>query len=218
MTDIRSEGDRCILNRRRLLGLTGAAAVAALLPGGGARAAQQCSDYDWQGVQYCTAGIPSRIAGQSALPQHQSQWCWAACISMIFGYYNRPVHQERVVRETFGRIVDMPANPLQILSAVNRPWTDERGKPFRGYGEPLRVDPTLAARYMAQEKPLIIGTMGHAMVLTALSWAQDRRGQQQLTGLVVRDPWIGGQRRELSGQEIQSAMFLAHVDIRHAAN
>ena len=213
MSNNGSQTDRPNMTRRRLLGLTGAAAVAALLPRGGAQAAQQCAEFDWQGIQQCMAGIPSQIAGQSALPQYQSQWCWAACISMIFGYYNRPVRQERIVQEAFGRIVDMPANPRQILSAVNRPWTDERGKPFRGHGQDLPIDPNLAARYMAQEKPLIIGTLGHAMVLTALSWAQDQRGQQQLTGLVVRDPAFGGQRRELSGQEIQSTMFLAHVDI-----
>lgn len=214
MTGNPMQPDGIGLSRRHLLGLAGTAAIAACLPAaGGARAAQQCTDFDWQGIQYCTAGIPSQIAGQAALPQFQSQWCWAACISMIFGYYNRPVRQERVVQETFGRIIDMPANPLQILSAVNRPWTDERGKPFTGYGAALPIDPILAGRYMAQEKPLIIGTIGHAMVLTALNWAQDRNGNQELRGLVVRDPAIGGQRRELSGQEIFSTMFLAHVDI-----
>ena len=213
MTDLRHQNDRPNLNRRRLLGLTGAAAVAALLPRGMARAAEQCTDFDWQGIQQCMAGIPSQIAGQSALPQYQSQWCWAACISMIFGYYNRPVRQERIVQEAYGRIVDMPADPVQILSAVNRPWRDDHGKPFQGRGEALPIDPSLAKRYMANEKPLIIGTLGHAMVLTALSWAQDKGGQQQLTGMVVRDPWIGGDRRELSGQEIHSTMFLAHVDV-----
>ena len=202
------------LNRRRLLGLTGACAVAALLPGSGdARAVELCTEFDPRGIRYCHVGIPTPVVGQSALPQYQSQWCWAACISMIFDYYNRPVRQERVVQETFGAIVDMPANPLQILTAVNRDWVDEHGKPFRGYGEALTIDPVLSARYLREERPLIIGSLGHATVLTALSWAQDTMGRQELAGMVVRDPAMGGQRRAFSGQEVWSTMFLAHVAV-----
>ncbi len=212
MTGVQASHGPANLNRRRLLGLTGAAAVAAMLPvAGGARAAQQCSGFDQWGIQYCQVGIPTPVVGQSALPQYQSQWCWAACISMIFDYYERPVRQERVVQETFGRIVDMPANPLQILTAVNRDWRDEHGKPFRGFAQALPIDPVIAARYLRDEQPLIIGSLGHATVLTALTWAEDTAGRQELTGMVVRDPAMGGQRREFTGQEIWSTMFLAHV-------
>ena len=218
MTDGHEPGDLggrdgADLGRRRLLTLAGAAVAVGLPITGGARAAQHCTEFDPWGIRFCTVGIPTPLVGQSALPQFQSQWCWAACISMIFDYYDRPVRQERVVLETFGAIVDMPANPLQILTAINRDWRDEHGRSFRGYGQALPIDPVVADRYLRDERPLIIGSLGHATVLTALSWAQDTAGRQELVGIVVRDPALGGQRREYSGQEVWSTMFLAHVAV-----
>ena len=202
------------LTRRRMLAGGGAAALAAtttLLAPSRGETAVHCTPFDWQGVQFCEAGIPSNIAGQSARPQYQSQWCWAACIAMIFSYYGHPVRQERIVSETFGSIVNMPAHPMHILSAVNRPWVDDNRRGFRSQGQALLIDAEVAAQHLIDEHPLIIGSLGHATVLTAMSWAQDTMGRQELTGLVVRDPWYGGQRRQLSGQEIYATDFLALV-------
>ncbi len=201
--------------RRRWLALGAGALAATMLPGRGA-AALRCTPFDGQGRQFCEAGIPSPIAGLAARPQYRSQWCWAACIAMIFDYYGHPVPQDRIVAETFGSIADMPADAGQILAAVNRPWVDAQGRPFRSAGRALPVDAERARRHLIDEEPLIIGSLGHATVLTAMSWQQDVAGRQALTGIVVRDPWFGGRRRPLSGPEIWSTDFLAWVGTRGA--
>ena len=203
-----------LVGRRRLL--AGAGAVLATLAAGRSAAAVRCTPFDRQGWQLCEGGIPSTLAGQSARPQYRSQWCWAACISMVFGYYGHPVSQDRIVGETFGSVVDMPADTGQILAAVNRPWTDDRRRPFQAVGRALPIDAQRAARHLIDEQPLIIGSLGHATVLTAMNWRQAVDGRQALTAVVVRDPWQGGRRRLLSGPEVWATDFLALVVARGA--
>ena len=60
-------------------------------------------------VEMCTAGIPS-ISFKQAY-QEMNEWCWAACISMVFDFYGHPVDQKRIVQETWGVVTDMPALP-----------------------------------------------------------------------------------------------------------
>ncbi|HVN04880.1 MAG TPA: hypothetical protein VMT86_10710, partial [Bryobacteraceae bacterium] len=66
---------------------------------------------------------------------------------------------------------------------------------------------------LAVGMPLIIGSMGHAMVLTAVSYNRAPNSQGQVTGAVVRDPWPGRGRRMLSGQEAAAAMLLARIRV-----
>lgn len=61
--------------------------------------------------------------------------------------------------------------------------------------------------------PLIIGSMGHAMVLTAVAYNRALSSQGQVTGAIVRDPWPGRGRRELSGVEVAATMLLARVRV-----
>ena len=42
---------------------------------------------------------------------------------------NRPQH--RIVGETWGAIVNLPASPMQILMDLNRTWIDEHGRSFQ---------------------------------------------------------------------------------------
>ncbi len=199
-------------SRRRMLGLAGGAALGVLAPGSAALAAKRCSTVNTSGLQFCEVGIPSDMLGQSVFGQELSQWCWAACISMIFHYHHHPVAQERIVAETFGNIVNMPANAEQILGAVNRGWVDDKGNRFESVGMPLPIDPNIASGYLQREQPLIIGSVGHATVLTALSWTESY-GSVQLNSLTVRDPAMGGRRRQLSGQEAVLTSFLAFVGV-----
>lgn len=87
------------------------------------------------GRQGCIVGIPTdrinRIAAITGTSQEQSEWCWAASISMLFGYYGHPVSQEQIVRQAFGQLVNMPGSPALISQALNREWVDTRGKHFR---------------------------------------------------------------------------------------
>lgn len=146
--------------------------------------------------------------------QQASEWCWAACIQMVFAYWGHPVTQQEIVRETWGGIANMPAQPTDIIRDLNRDWTDRNGRAFTVESDVFSANGATAARDLANEMPLIIGSMGHAMVLTAVSYNRAPNGQGQVTGAIVRDPWPGrGGRRPLSPLEAAAEMLLARIRI-----
>ena len=205
------------LDRRQLL--RGIGAGSALLGVGlatPAAAEQVCNAFDNTGMQQCEAGISRDVASATAAAvgsQDLNQWCWAACIEMVFRFHGFHVPQERVVTETWGQIVNMPAWPEQILDNLNRPWRDEQGRPFAVEADAYTANEYTAAQDLAANKPLIIGTMGHAMVLTSILYVRDHKGNGEVTGAVVRDPWPGVGRRQLSGMEWHGRAFLARVRV-----
>lgn len=181
-----------------------------------AHARLRCTPFDLRGLQQCEAGIDSRIAGVTAASvggQYLSQWCWAACIEMVFRYYGYRVSQVRIVRDTWGGIVNLPGYPGQILANLNRTWIDDRGRRFGVSGDVYSANPITAAGDLADDMPLIIGTTGHAMVLTSLTYVRDQLGNGEVTAAVVRDPWPGRGRRILSPQEWYGTNFLARIRV-----
>jgi hypothetical protein len=211
-----------MLNRRgffrRLAGSTVAAAGALVARNGLARLA--CGQFTPFGVQTCEVGIDSDLFTVKARDtQHASEWCWAASIEMVFRYYGHNVPQERIVQETWGSIVNLPAtSPLVILRDLNRSWVDDDGMSFRVSGTSYGANPVTAAQDLAADMPLIIGTMGHAMVLTALTYNRDVYGRGVVTSAIVRDPWpypgLRDGRRVLSPQEWFSTSFLARIRVQ----
>jgi hypothetical protein len=200
-------------HRRRWLRAAGAAMVAAPLP---AAARLACGPFVPPGVQQCEAGIDSRLAHVTAAAvggQHLSQWCWAACLEMVFRYYGFAVPQARIVRDTWGAIVNLPAAPVQILANLNRPWIDDTGRAFGVAGDAFSANPVTAAHDLAQDMPLIIGTTGHAMVLTAVTYLRDVYGNGEVKAAVVRDPWPGRGRRVLTAREWYATSFLARIRV-----
>jgi ABC-type bacteriocin/lantibiotic exporter with double-glycine peptidase domain len=145
--------------------------------------------------------------------QEHSKWCWAACIEMVFTYWGHPIDQEEIVQRTWGRIVDMPAQPYQIIAALNRSWIDRDGNRFRSSGDVFSATGATAAQDLARDMPLIVGSFGHAMVLTAIAYNRAPNSQGQVTGAMVRDPWPWNGRRELSAQEAAATMLLARVRV-----
>ena len=181
-----------------------------------ASARLRCSRYDPWGSQQCEAGIDSTLATVTVgavPPQYLSQWCWAACIEMVFRYYGYRVDQTRIVRETFGSIVNFPGNAQQILANLNRPWTDRRGRRFGVTGDVFTAQPSTAAQDLADDMPLIIGTTGHAMVLTSLTYWRTRFGAGDVTDAIVRDPWPGRGRRSLSPEEWYRTNLLVRIRV-----
>jgi hypothetical protein len=203
--------------RRALLrAVAGGAALASLGIATPALAERVCGDYDRSGLQQCEAGIRSELASQFASEvgsQQLDQWCWAACMAMVFNFHGFSVPQERIVAETWGDIVNMPGYPDQILGQLNRPWVDDYGRRFLVEADMGTANEFTAAQDLANDQPLIIGTMGHAMVLTSIAYVRDATGNGEVTGVVVRDPWPGVGRRELAGYEWYNAIFLARIRV-----
>ena len=200
------------MQRRQFLQLATLAAPTLALPGL-LRADQSCGqtvDTPYGPVVRCTAGIRT-IKFQSS-PQLQANWCWAACISMIFGFYGFSVQQSTIVSEIFGQAVDRPGQPSQILHELNKNWTDDRGRQFRSQGDAVSANAFTAVKDLQQNQPLIIGSHGHAMVLTALTGDTIvKTGQYQFVEAIVRDPMVG--LRKLDPQEWNIISFAARVRV-----
>ena len=208
------------MDRRNFLKLGSTSlAIGAIGASNPASAFLNCSAINGNQAQQCEAGISSTLAHISAASvggQHNTQWCWAACIEMVFKYYGFHVPQEAIVQQTWGQIVNLPGQPNHILANLNRPWIDSNNNRFRVTGDSYSANPITAAQDLANNMPLIIGTMGHAMVLTSLQYTRSRWGNGNVTAAIVRDPWPGRGRRVLTAPEWYNTSFLARIRVNQA--
>ncbi len=201
------------MNRRGILGAAVAAGLVELAPET-SEAALLCTPFVPPGLQQCDVGIASAIAAVNAPAQDETEWCWAACIEAVFRYYGHPVPQARIVAETWGTVVNLPADPRKILVDLNRPWIDDFGRSFGVAGDVLTANAITASQDLALNMPLIIGTMGHAMVLTRLQFVRDAMGREDIKAAYVRDPWPGRGFRMLTPQEWYATMFLVRIRVQ----
>lgn len=148
------------------------------------------------------AGLPTHTLQGVVARQHNSQWCWAACIQMVLNYHDVPVSQEQVVQRIYGRQVNAPAPLGHILSAL-RGWAVE-GDGQRVYVSATSYSVTSArvVRDLAYRRPLIAGLVddygnGHAVVLTAVQYHVDQSGNAVLDYAVIRDPWPANPSRQV---------------------
>ncbi|WP_395842103.1 papain-like cysteine protease family protein [Cystobacter fuscus] len=186
-----------------------------LLPVAG-QADLSCEPIGSGGAQRCQSGLSSFRAETISAHQFQqmSQWCWAASISMVFSHYGLSIPQQDIVSQAYGSIMNMPGSPGAIAQSLNRDWRDSRGAMWRVRTSTLNATPPQAAAELAKGRPLIIGTLGHAMVLTALTYDVVPSGAGQVIQATVRDPWpTNGGRRVLSAPEWFSTMLLVQIDV-----
>jgi hypothetical protein len=201
------------LDRREFLVST---AALLMLPTADARAEGTCGPPqcrpDGYCEQACMVGLPSTYVDLVAARQAKSQWCWAACIEMVFAAHGYRLPQQAIVEQTWGSAVDMPGDPSAILAAINRTYVDSEGRRFQAFGDALTANVATAIQDLANRQPLIIGALGHATVLTAITWASNNLGQQLIVSATVRDPWPESpSKRTLSPQEWANVSFAARV-------
>jgi len=188
--------------------------------GTAANAEWSCSQFNWQGVQYCEAGVHiPRFTAQ----QECQNWCWAACIQAVFKYHGRSVEQKKIVERVYSNQGCYTATGPQIISAISGNWRDENGNRFQAYGEPVLdlqhgIWNPFAAQQVALElangNPLINGAVGHATMITAMSYFRDIYGNGRPNSIVVRDPWPSNpNKRYLSAREAQGTFFIARVRV-----
>ena len=161
--------------------------------------------------QVCVSQVDfNQFAAKAAKLQEQSQWCWAASISMLFSYYGHPVSQERIVQAVYGRVVNLPSGPgWNIASQINRNWQDDEGTAFRSYLTAAydfdagvnSLNNAWLVNELDQDRPFIIGTNGHAVVVTAIEFVPTPMGPN-VTSVGVFDPWPGRGARGLTAAEM----------------
>ncbi|MCB9610169.1 MAG: C39 family peptidase [Polyangiaceae bacterium] len=152
------------------------------------------------------------FAQEAYMQQELPQWCWAASVSMIFQYHAHPVSQARIVGETYGSVVDLPADALTIARQLNRCWVDDSGYAFvanltglydgdTGLGSITNAN---IIQELDQDRPLIIANQSHAMILTAIEYHATPTGPY-VTSVGVFDPWPGIGARVLAPEEFYPA-------------
>jgi hypothetical protein len=188
------------VNRRQSIAL-----LSSTLLGAGLKAETAC-----QG-QICTSQVDFKQFAQEAYQtQKASEWCWAACISMIFAFYDHPVSQERIVSQAYGAIVNWPSGSgSNIARQLNRTWKDDNGDPFRSvltaaYDAQAYVhalDNNMMIAELDNDHPIVIGAGGHAMVLAMMQYAHTPLGLN-VGRCGVFDPWPGRGARDLTPPEM----------------
>ena len=63
--------------------------------------------------------------------QLRSEWCWAACVSMICKFHGFNLSQPRIVQQMHGSLINKPGDDKLLTEALNRVWDDDDGKPIR---------------------------------------------------------------------------------------
>lgn len=160
-------------------------------------------------VRTCIASV---AYSSTSVQQHQSYWCWAACMEMVFAYHGHDVPQEKIVTAVYGSLVNLPGQPYTILMGLNREWQDSKGVKFHSYATSLGINPVTIAREMQYNRPVIIGTHHHAMVVTIMNYTGNQYGQLLNLDVWVADPAYGRQR-QLSAQEWMGINFAAIINV-----
>lgn len=217
------------VSRRNFLKRSSAAVVGgavALVASDSAFTAQTCGNYYyWFGDYLRECAVGFKINGVTAR-QHCEQWCWAACIEAAFKLYGYQVPQESIVKKLYGSaaICRASAGP-GIAYAINGKWKDKKGKKFTARAT-VHLDQQFgiydsqalinASRYLAKNVPVIIGALGHATLMTSISWSESGyTGYQQLKEIIVRDPWPSNpNRRVLRAEEFYGTTYMAAVSVK----
>lgn len=221
-----------MLSRRNFLRTV--AAAAAVLPSA-AMSEVRCTQPNFMGVRQCSVGVPGirvRAAGQECI-----YWCWAACIQSVLAMHGCMIGDQRVVvRRLFGDMRCATATGEQIFHATRGHWQDDHGSrfwvepnvlidtdpnPFDPFGRPKVFNPQaimIAANELAEGRPLITGALGHATVMTSMTYAGSAQTGVVIQEIIVRDPYVplghSAVRRQYSPQEAMNLMFLAAVRVR----
>lgn len=173
------------------------------------------------------AGVPGEqfvyfAAAEGQGRQHMQNWCWAACIQMVLNYHGLYVQQEQIVSRVFGGLVDRPAGPTEIMSALQGQWPDSRQRYSEVMADTRNLDPYSVVQDLEYRWPLIVGLQGprggtgHAYVLTAVYYNLMQDGSPLIRAVVLRDPYPGRQSRvEMGIQEfMQRCTFATRVHVK----
>ncbi len=177
--------------------------------GTSAQAKTRCNPVN-QMVARCTSEVDFAKFSSSYAEQEMSQWCWAASVSMLFDYYGHPVSQEKIVQTQYGRITNLPAgNGFTMAKQLNRNWIDDDGNEFSARltaafdpaANVYAMNNLWIINEMDAERPIIVGTQGHAVVMTSITYNRTPQGPVVIA-VGVFDPWPGRGSRSLTPNEM----------------
>lgn len=138
------------------------------------------------------------VAQGTAEHQKQSQWCWAACISMICNWHGYRMSQESIVTRVYKGLVNMPADDKVLTSALNSVWTSDDNRDFRitarVFSPQLGKNDVSNQRIiddLRNDKPLLNGSGTHATVVARVDYVDEIQDQPAVQRVHVIDPFPG---------------------------
>lgn len=154
-------------------------------------------------------------------------WCWAASISMIFRHHGYNVTQEQIVLAEYNALVNLPAGTgWRMTKQLDRNWTDGNGKKFNAKLKGLfdleynihNLNNNDVVAALDANQPLLVGTMGHAVVQTKMEYFKNN-GAVANHGMAVTvfDPWPGKGMRVLAQQEMTPNPFQVFQGLHYIA-
>jgi len=174
-----------------------------------------------QDQQPVYVGIHSDAFSYFASSQHNTNWCWAASIQMIFNYYGIDITQEQIVARSYGvsptgLLPDWTGNEQVITANLNNWSVDNGGRQYtvRAYCYPGPPTPAYLIQELALKRPVLIGYQsgpgsGHVVVITACSYINTDNGPL-IESIVVRDPWPDEDNTANQGRKEWTGIELAN--------
>jgi hypothetical protein len=202
-----------ISRRKFVLGATATASAGSVASM--AHAYEKCGSDQMYGP-VCEAGVEVAKVIQRYDDQDLNQWCWAATISMVFAQYGYHVSQDRIVKDVYGSVVNMPALSGSVISKeLSHSWTDDNGKKFNiavvglydfDAGQ-LGITNAQIVGALKDGRPLVYGNQTHAMMLFSVAYAKTPMGPN-IYNAGFADPWPG---KGLRGPAYPGEMFPMHL-------
>jgi hypothetical protein len=129
---------------------------------------------------------------------------------MLFHFYGHPLSQTKIVEEVYGMPVNFPSQTGRVIAAqLNKKWKDDNRVLFRSrikaaydfQAGVANLNNRVLVKELNSGHPLIIGVGGHAVILTAVDYAEYPNGFIDVIRALVFDPWPGRGPRYLTRQE-----------------
>lgn len=165
--------------------------------------------------------------------QRASQWCWAASVANLFAYHGHAVPQARIVSEVYGVVANMRSGDYANMARLlNRRWTDESGDRFDSRlvaaldiaNGVNAIDNDAIRQALRNNRPLVIGTTTHAMLVVGMQYTEIGGRVAQVVGVDLFDPWPGQGFRPARRDEVTpvpfggSLMFIADARVTSAGS
>lgn len=176
-------------------------------------------DGDMLNVAGAHFGIPDADADRLMDPyftgkQRGSNWCWAACISMVCAFNRITYSQEDIVRDTKGALIDEGGSVIEMLTALSQTQLQPNGQPVQLVPQVVRSADDIVNDLIKRQPVILVlippnQRIGHAVVLTGIDVSPQRE-----ISFVVRDPSpYAPARSVLSGAEYDR-LFVAGLRLR----
>ena len=152
------------------------------------------------------AGIPTNEFQYWAAPeqmgrQRMQNWCWAACLQMVLNFHGKVISQEAIVSQMFGSRIDAPASLQEVAVLAEYYLKDQFGRYLFIHPSTRNITGPIIVEDLMNRRPLIVGmfdgnVIGHAYVLTAVTYSVDSRNLPIFHSVTLRDPWPGNPSRQ----------------------